>query len=303
MLRVTIKNNNMKTLKLLSLFLLIAGLTFTSCKKDEDTEPPKPNLTIKFPGGVTSIEFPAQNTIDVLIEFAAEVNIKRVYLSEPQPTGDPVERDLTDNMGPNGDELVLDKPNAVYYFKVTAAKLLGVMATNASVDYVFYVEDKEGNVVSAKFTVTKKAGTYLTKEVTIGELYHVTGDVSGAWDLEHDTYVALTSAPSTIFMTNTDAAGAAFTGGWKSNPANATKFVKTGSSFDYVNATEEAAIVAYNLGTPSASISAPAVNDLYVAMRMNVYYVIKIIEVDPTFSPGTGAGDPGVMKFHYKKKP
>ena len=291
----------MKTLKLLSVFLLIAGLTFVSCKKDED--PPKPNLTIKFPGGVTAIEYPAVTSIDVVIEFAAEAKIKRIYLSEPQAVGGSVERDITDNMGTGGNELVLGKTSSTYYFKVSQTKLLGVMASHTTAKYIFNIEDQEGNTESSTFTVTKKAGTYLTKEITTSELYHVTGSVSGAWDLEHDTYVSLASAPSTLYMINTDAAGATFTGSWKSNPANATKFVKAASGFDYTNATEEAAKAAYALGSPSNSISNPAVDEIFIAMRNSVYYVIKITTIDPTFSPGTGTGDAGVMKFHYRKKP
>lgn len=292
----------MKTLRLLSMFLLIAGLTFSSCKKEEEPEPPKPSLTIDFPSGVTTIEYPAVSSIDVVIQFAAEVNIKRVYMDEPQATGGSVERDITDDMGPNGDELVFDKPNATYYFKVNAAKLVTIMATRTKAEYVFHVEDKQGNVESATFTVNKKAGTYLTKEIKISELYHVQGSVSGGWDLEHDTYVSLSSAPGTIYMVNTDAAGAAFTASWKSNPANATKFAKANSNFDYTNATEEAAKAAYLTGNPSVSISSPAVGDLYIAMKNEVYYVIKITVIDPLFSPGAGTGDPGLMKFHYKKK-
>jgi hypothetical protein len=294
----------MKAKKLLSLLMMFSLLGIYSCSKDEEPEPepPKVNSSINFENDKTSMEFPLENEIDMTITFKAEKKIARVYYQEPQPNGTHIERDITIRMGPNHDEMAMDKAEAVYYFQVTAAKLNSLMANQTKAEYTFTVEDKEKQKVSATFTITKEEGTYLSKEVTNGELYHIAGDLAGAWDLEHDTKVGLSGAPGTKFMMNTDAAGSTFTGSWKSDPANACRFVKAPANFDYAHATEEAAKGVYNAGTPSPAVNNPKANDMYVAMQNNNYYVIRIISVDPTYSTGTGA-EHGQLKFSYKKKP
>ena len=296
----------MKLLKQISFFSLLLMLTFAACNKEDDPEPepepPKPTSSIEFQNGKTTLDFPAEAEIDVQITFKAEKKIARVYYKEPQPTGNHIERDITLKMGPNHDQMAMDQTEVVYYFQVSAAKLNALMANQTKAVYTFMVDDKENKTVSATFTVNKKEGTYLSKEVTNGELYHIAGDLKGAWDLEHDTKVGLTSAPGTMFMMNTDADGAPFTGSWKSNPANACRFVKAASNFDYAHATEEAAKGVYNSGTPSMAVLNPAANDIYVAMKDNVYYVIRVISVDPNYSTGTGSNH-GQLKFTYRKKP
>ncbi|RLD63036.1 MAG: hypothetical protein DRI84_10165 [Bacteroidetes bacterium] len=293
----------MKHLKFLSLLLLIAAVTFSSCEKEEDEpipDPPKPKMTIDFQGDKIAIVYPTESSIDVQITFKAEKNIARAYYQQPQIGGTYIERDITIRMGPNHDIMALDQPEAVYYFQVSDGELNNLMANLTQAVYTFTFEDKEGNKTSSNFTITKDQGTYLTKEVTSGELYHILGDLGGAWDLENDTRVTTSAAPSTMYMVNTDAS--TFTGSWKSNPANACKFVKASSNFDYAHATEEAATAAFNSGTQSTSMANPQANDIYIAMKNNVYYVIRILNVDPTYSSGTGAHD-GQMTFSYKKKP
>jgi hypothetical protein len=295
----------MKTKKLLAFLIMFGLLGIYSCDKDDEEPEPAPppvNSSISFENDKTSMEFPLESEIDMTITFKAEKKIARVYYQEPQPNGTHIERDITIRMGPNHDEMALDKAEAVYYFQVPANKLNSLMANQTKAEYTFTVEDKEKQKVSATFTVTKKEGTYLSKEVTNGELYHIAGNLAGAWDLEHDTKVGLTAAPGTMFMMNTDADGATFTGSWKSNPANACRFVKAPANFDYAHATEEAAKGVYNAGTPSPAVNNPQANEMYVAMQNNNYYVIMIINVDPSFSSGTGTNH-GQLKFRYRKKP
>jgi hypothetical protein len=293
----------MKTLKLLPLLLLILGLTISACKKDDDPEPepPKPNMSVEFAGGQNSITYPSQTNIDVQIVFKAEKLIKRVYYKEPQANGSHIERDITIRMGPNHDIMAMDKAEATYYFQRSDAEINALMSSQTKAYFEFTVEDKEGNKESAKFTITKTSGTFLTKEITNGELYHYAGTLAGGWDLENDTKVGTSAAPSTMYMMNTDGSGSTFTASWKSNPANATKFVKASSNFDYAHATEEAASSEYNSGTPSTSVSSPQNGEMYIAMKNNVYYVIKVLNVDPNYSAGTGANT-GQLKFSYKKK-
>jgi len=293
----------MKHLKLISLLLFIATVTLYSCGKEEEPapDPPKPKMTIEFQGDKTSIEYPSESKIDVQITFKAEKNIARVYYQQPQPDGKHIEKDITTKMGPNHGDMALDQAQAVYYFQVSDAELNTLMAHLTKAVYTFTFDDKEGNKTSANFTVNKTQGTFLTKEITNGELYHYSGNLGGGWDLENDTRVTTSAAPSTMYMMNTDGSGSAFTGSWKSNPANACKFVKASSNFDYDHATEEAASGAYNAGTPSTNVNNPQANDIYIAMRNNTYYVIMILNVDPTYSSGTGSNT-GQMTFKYKKK-
>ena len=294
----------MKHLKLLSLLLFIATVTLYSCGKEEEEptpEPPKPKMSISFQGDKIAIDYPTESSIDVQVTFKAEKNIARVYYQQPQPDGKYIERDITIKMGPNHSDMALDKPEAVYYFQVSDGELNTLMAHLTKAVYTFTFEDKNGDKVSSNFTVNKTQATYLTKEITNGELYHYSGTLGGGWDLKNDTRVTTSAAPSTMYMMNTDASSAAFTGSWKSNPANTCKFVKASSSFDYAHATEEAATSAFNAGTPSISVSNPVANDMYIAMLNNTYYVIKIKNVDPTYSSGTGSHT-GQMTFSYKKK-
>lgn len=293
----------MKHLKLLTLLLFVFALTIVSCEKEEDPpipDPPKPVMTIEFQGDKTSITYPSESTIDVQITFKAEKDIARVYYQQPQAGGTYIEKDITLKMGPNHTDMALNKPEAVYYFQVNAGELNTLMATLTTAVYTFTFKDSEDNETSADFTIKKESGTYLTKEITNGELYHIAGSLGGGWDLDNDTRVTTSGAPNTMFMTNTDVS--TFTGSWKSNPANACKFVKASSSFNYTTATEEAASGAFNAGSQSTSVTNPQANDMYIAMKNNVYYVIKILNVDPTYSSGTGS-NAGQMTFSYKKKP
>jgi len=293
----------MKTLKTFSLLLLIMGLTLSACKKEDtpDPEPPKPDMSVEFEGGLNSINYPSQNTIDIKVSFKSEKNIARVFYQKPLANGGHVEKDITMKMGPNHKDKALDKNDAVYYFQVSAGALNAIMLNQNSAYYEFTVQDKEGNKESAKFTIKKAEGTYLTTEITTGEIYHNAGQLTGGWDLENDSKLASSAVPATIYMLNTDVAGAPFTGSWKSSTVNGTKFVKLSTGFDYVHATEEAASAEYNAGSPSVSVSNPQVGEMYVAMRSNTYYVIKITYLEPNYSAGTGSNT-GQLKFNYKKK-
>ncbi len=64
---------------------------------------------------------------------------------------------------------------------------------------------------------------------------------------------------------------------------NGTRFVRA-NTFDYPNATVEAAREAYEDGTPVQTVANPAVNDVYIARLRggNTFAVIRIIGVNPT---------------------
>ncbi len=88
--------------------------------------------------------------------------------------------------------------------------------------------------------------------------------------------------------------------GWKNEwtSMNGTLFVKA-NSYNYANATLEAAIAAYNAGTPSQTVTNPAANDIYIAKLRggNNYVVIKVTNVVETTNDNLDK-----IEFSYKKQ-
>lgn len=98
-------------------------------------------------------------------------------------------------------------------------------------------------------------------------------------------------------MINTDVAGQAFTGKWTSG--NDTKYFKL-NTYNYETALAMPAMRAFNAETASIDVAAPAANDIYIALKGDKYFVVKVTAVLPTFDTGTG-GNKGKIEFSYKK--
>lgn len=279
--------------KLSALLVLVAfGMLFaTSCGKDTTYADP----TISFQGGTTSLVFDGTNEVDVNITFAAEGKIESVSMLAPTSTGTQT-TDITKKMGTAYTENGNGEVSAIYFFKVSTTDLATLLAANnGTLTYKFTLTDQEAKETSATFTVTIPAGTPLAVSKS-GSFYHISGVNPGAWNLDGDAAVSVSGTASTKSMKNTDAAGVTFTGSWTSDAANGTMYVKS-NTFDFANATEELAMAAYALGTPSASVTNPAVGDIYIGKKGTTYYAIKITAFDTT-----SKGNLGKISFDYKKK-
>lgn len=283
----------MKKLSVLFMFVAFGMILTTSCGGDEEFADP----TITFQNGTSSLEFTGANGVDVNITFEAEGKIETVTLVQPTTTGSQTV-DITKKMGENGTTNSNGETTAKYYFVVSATDLTALFASNAGADlvYNFKLLDQQGKETSKTFTVTLgSTGTPFTKTKT-GSFYHISGVNPGAWDLDGDAAVTVNGTASAKSMKNTDAAGVTFTGSWTSDAANQTKYVKV-NSYDYANATFESAATAYAAGTASATVTNPAIGDIYIGLKGTAtLYVIKITDFDIT-----SKGNLGKITFEYKK--
>lgn len=171
--------------------------------------------------------------------------------------------------------------------------------TTGVTSYTLTVTDKDGNTDAVTYTVSVDPGTTaMTNEVN-GAFFHVQGSLEGAYDLVGETVVSASGADADKDMRNTDDAGVAFTGSW--DAANVTMFVKD-NSFDYANATVEAATASYASGTAAASVANPVDGDIYIAkLRGGTNYaVIKVVNVDPSDNT-CNCGNTGKITFDFKK--
>jgi hypothetical protein len=86
-----------------------------------------------------------------------------------------------------------------------------------------------------------------------------------------------------------------WTADWRA--ANATRFVRA-NTFDYPNASAEAARAVFEDGSPEQVVSNPAVNDIYIARLRggDTFAVIRIIGVNPTVNDNQDE-----VLFSYRK--
>lgn len=279
------------------MFVAFGIMLSTSCTKDETFADPE----ISFQNGQNSLVFNGTNSIDVNVNFVAEGKIETVTLK--MPTANPAvfqTMDITKKMGLAYTTNSNGETSATYFFKVADTTLAALLATNTSLTYTFTLTDQELKETQATFTVTKTAANTPLSVSKNGMFYHVEGTLQGAWDLDGDALVGASGSAALKSMKNTDAAAAAFTGSWTSPTQNGTMYVKA-NTYDFANATEEAAAAAYNAGTPSATVTNPAANDIYIGKKGTTYYAIKITAVDANDNT-CACGNKGKITFAYKKK-
>ena len=288
----------MKKIKFLALMMLAGSLVFTSCK-DEDEVTPAPSIS--FSGGTsavvplttdTNVVFNATVTAEGKID-ALTVNEKKVEADGTVHSGTPT--DVSDAKG---------ETSFVYNFDMTfnAASFVDANGTYETLKYEMTVTDKEGQSLTKTYTVTLEdasSSTPFPTEITTGNFWHIEGPNAGAYDLDGDATVSSSGDITTKSMMNNDPAtdasvASGFTGSWTSG--NNTEFVKD-NAFDYANATVEAATVAYATGSASGTVTNPAANDIYIAKKGNIIYVIKITDVTPEATKNNN----GQIKFSYKK--
>ncbi len=284
----------MKNFKLFGLVLLAVTLIFSSCSKDEDETIAAPGIT--FSNGNTELTFDGVNSVDVNVDVKAEGKVSTFTLMKiVKDANGSTETPLTADYDFDGET------SGTFRFQRSNTEIGTdiILSTDSpkKVEYKFTVTDKEGVVKTAIYTVTMAAAatTPLATEET-GMFYHVKGLLKGAYDLDADAGVPESGDASTKSMINTDDTGEAFTAKWISG--NGTEYVLA-NGFDYTNATVESATGAFTAGTTLTTVT-PAVNNIYIAKKGTTYYVVKITEIDASFSTDTGTHT-GRITFTYKK--
>lgn len=150
-------------------------------------------------------------------------------------------------------------------------------------------------------------GTLLTNEQH-GAINHANGGGKMGWDLDNDVALGMKDANSSngSMLNLSDGPDSkfkpAFTSGTVKTPSeitgNGTQYVKV-ASFDYANATKEAAEKAFAAGTPSVEVQDVQEGQVIIGKKDTKLYVIKITAVSTT-GTSTRAGE-GYIEFSYKK--
>jgi len=285
----------MKKIKFLALMMMAGALVFTSCKKDEEVAAP----TISF-SGASSYEVALADSTRIVFnaDVKADGKVDAFTVTRTTVTG------TTETSGTPENVSAAKGETAYTYNFDESFKASDFTGGIDKILYVFKVTDKEGQNVSKTLTITleSNSGTPFATEKTTGSFWHIHGQKPGAYDLDGDAEVSSTGDPSTKSMINTDSASpdsdpSSFTGSWESG--NNTEFVKD-NNYDYDNATVEGATAAYAAGTASGTVTNPAVGDIYIAKKGNIYYVIKITSLNPE-EDDNAKNNNGQIKFSYKK--
>lgn len=272
----------MKKLFVIALIFAVGGMIFTSCKKDET----KPAPTISVTNNKTNylITATADTTITFNVNVTAEAEIKDFTIKKT------VGSTTTSYGNPTG---FSGQTSYTYNFNETFHP-----TDTYPISFTFKVVDKEDQEASITVTINKisaPATTPLNTEKN-GVIWNIIGPNKGAWDLVSDQGVSVNEPDANKDMKNTSTVNDGWKNEWTS--MNGTLFVKA-NSYNYANATLEAAITAYNAGTPSQTVTNPAANDIYIAKLRggNNYVVIKVTNVVETTNDNLDK-----IEFSYKKQ-
>jgi len=277
----------MKKITLLSILLLFMAGFFTNCT--DETTVAGPVITFANNVSNTEIDFATQAdpfTVSIVASITADGKIDAFTVKKKDNTGASSPITVTGS----------------YSNETTFTETFNIVCASTAafpLQIIFNVVDKNSKEMEKIYTITKKVSTGFTYTKT-GMFFHIQGPSEGAYDLDGDDVVAAAGTASTKSMKNTDAAGNAFTGSWTSDASNGTQFVKS-NSYDYANANATTAATAFAAGTASATVTNPAVNDIYIAKKGTIYYAIKIATLDPNFDPTGSATNKGKITFEYKK--
>lgn len=278
----------MKKFKILALALLAGAITFTSCKKDEET-PTGPTLSVT----TTASQIWYGETVEFSYSITSNEKIKTLTASSDNAN---VTTDQGETTSFNGDH----SASGTISFLAAGSGF----STDGSVTFTFTAEDKDGSAYAITKTVSLSTmplntETVLTEEITSGIIHNLIGTGQGAWDLVTNAGVSASGDDADKDMANTttisSTAPETFDNDWEA--LNATMFVQD-NAFDYATATEEGAMAAYDAGTASAMAMDVQMGDVFIAKLRggDDYAVIMITHVEIT----TGDNDDHIM-FKYKK--
>lgn len=270
----------MKNLKLLSIVksLIVLGIIFTGCRKDDTVNPDKPSITVSSPAEGSSI-ISGENIV-LSFNASATQGLKRIIIKYTPAGG---------NATTVFDTTLNSLPLSMNFSKTYKSGAVG----NES--YTITVNDNK-DVAETK-TVNVKSITGFTDE-KLGTIYHIKGSLAGAYDLIGDRSRAEIDADVDKDMKNYDDVGL-FTGSFLAS--NQTKFVKV-LGFNYSSGTKKDAITAYEAGSPSSSVAAPIANEIYIAKLRGTaqYVIIKIISKD-ILNNDCNCLNTGKLYFAYKR--
>jgi hypothetical protein len=291
----------MKNILSITLSLFSASLLFVGCAEETNPDKPKPTLTVEeLTVGINNNQITATAGSTLIFRWNAVKagggkDLDKFSIAQQ---GANVISPLPDTY--NGETLPFDNLPAKYEAQYVDTIALPAGMNLGVTELTFTVTDQEGLTAEVTVSVTVTNPSTPLTVVNTGMFYHIGGTLAGAYNLVDDVTVNLGGANINKDMNNTNTAGNPFTGAWQSE--NNTLFVKD-NGFDYTNATEEAAMAAYTAGSPSATVSAPAVGDIYIAkLRGGIdYTVIKITALNPADNT-CACGNTGKLSFEYKRK-
>ncbi|OFY63548.1 MAG: hypothetical protein A3H98_14690 [Bacteroidetes bacterium RIFCSPLOWO2_02_FULL_36_8] len=282
------------------LMLAVAGVTLiNSCGGDDTTTPTpenSPTLTVKpstdqtvDPGSTLTFTWDARKHPDgkKLTTFSITQDNAALGVASKKYTTWPA---------------TLKSADESQYLDTLA---ITVPASGGPYTYKFTVNTEDSKSASASVKVTLNSTTPLATTRT-GQFWHIQGACKGAFDLVTGVSKGSADPETDKDMKNTDAVlPATFTGTWTAG--NSTMYVKD-NAYNYAGANVEGATTKYAAGTPSATVSSPAVGDIYIAkLRGGAdYAVIKILTNDATVGfcadGTTPTTNKGKVTFEYKTK-
>lgn len=291
----------MKNILSTTLALFSASILFVGCAEETNPDKPKPTLSVEeLTVGINNNQVTATvgstlvfrwNAVKAgggkdLDKFSIAQQGSNTILPLPNTA--------------NGEMLPIDNLPAKYETQYVDTITLPAGMNPGVTELTFMVTDQEGLSTSVTVSVTVASASTPLATVKTGMFYHVGGTLAGAYDLVADATVTVGGGNANKDMNNTNTAGNPFTGSWKSE--NNTLFVKA-NSFDYTNATEEEASAAYFAGSPSATVTAPAVGDIFIAKLRggSDFTVIKITALNPADNT-CSCGNTGKISFEYKRR-
>ncbi len=258
--------------------LIVLMAMFSSCNKDNTVNPDKPTISVSSP--TEGASYTSGDNLVLSFSAASTQGLKHIVIKYTPSSG-------------------------------IATTVYDTTTTGLPLNMNFSRSYKAGQVGNESYTitVTDNAGIAETKTVNVksvtgfsdeklGTIYHIKGSLPGAYDLIGDRSRAIIDAEADKDMKNYDDVGL-FTGSWIAG--NDTKFVKV-LGFDYASGTKYAAAAAFDAGSPSASVTSPIANEIYIAKLRGTtqYAVIKIISKD-VLNNDCNCLNTGKLYFSYKR--
>ncbi|MDX9846477.1 MAG: hypothetical protein RBT74_05795 [Tenuifilaceae bacterium] len=289
-----------KTIKYLAMLAFAGLVVFTGCK-DDDPDPIIPDGPVVTFSGVEgtalAVNFAEKENHMFDVSFTVEVDVPGgvadFHMVRKALKGDvEVDEDLFDYKPGN-----LNKTTLSYPFTGVLDFYHFVNDDYDKIQYQFIVIDNNDKVGELIFTVTDATVFPQSKE---GKFYHIEGPAHGAYNLDGDATVGADGEAALKSMINTDAQGVAFTGKWTTG--NNTLFHKVNYNFN-AGLVREARLM-FNEANAVTAVDAPAVNDVFIAKKGDIYYVVKITAVTPGAIPPGGTEstvNKGEIQFSYKK--
>ncbi len=279
------KTIKMKKIKILALALIATAITFTSCKKDEETKGPTLTVTESPVSGWLG------DTVTFSYSISSNAKIKKLTWNA----------DLAGVTTPDAFEITEFNGNYSATGTVRAILPSDSLVDGSTIKFSFTAEDKDGVefATTKELTFAVEAPEQAMTDTQTGEINNLIGPNPGAWDLVSNAAVSANEDNADKDMINTTTLSSTppetFETEWIAG--NTTMYVQD-NSFDYDGATVEGAMAAYAAGTATSTVSGVTTGNVYIAKLRggDDYAVIKIINVIITDNDNLDK-----IEFSYKK--